>query len=59
MAHDVASRDRAVDVGDDYLGAVVPEEDLARHFLLTLQAAADRKCHEIHSRLEAERGKLL
>ena len=52
VTHNITSSDRTVNVGDDYFGAVVPQEYLTRYLLLTLQATLDGECDKILSRLE-------
>ena len=47
MTHYITTSDRAIDIRDDNLAPIVPQEDLARDLLLSLQTARYRKGDQV------------
>ena len=47
MTHDIAASDRAIDIRDDNFAPIVPQEDLAGDFLLSLQTTRYRKGDQV------------
>ena len=51
VSHHVASRYSAIDVRNDNLGAIIPQENLSANLLLPLQPALDTERDQVDARL--------